>query len=472
MKSNYTSNRFVTHRHMNMNRLRIPLMLVLSLVISLSGCNKYLSIEPQDSINQSSALNSARDVENALVGAYSNLGSEYLWGGQLMMEPDLLASTNELTWGGTYQGPRDVYTKNIHVDNDYVAFMWEHAYETINVCNNVLASLSKITDSATRTRVQGEAEFIRGSLYFELVKLWGKTYTDGDPNGNMGVPIVLKPTEVITSQNNVSRSSVADVYKQAIGDLNDAKAKLPTSNGFFATTYSASAILSRVYLMMGDYQNALAESNRIIKSGQFSLVKNYMDEFNNGSNSSEDIFDMQVTSQTGINDLHTFYASSSSGDIPNPSRGDITMTQPFMSLFDSTDTRIQQFYLSVDGVSYYTHKYDNPFANVIVARLAEMYLTRAECNYRLGSSVGATPVADMNKIRERAGLQDLTSVTSIDQILTERKKELAFEGHFLDDIKRTHGSVGNLAWNSTKLIFPIPQREMDANPNLKQNDGY
>ncbi|HKI45938.1 MAG TPA: RagB/SusD family nutrient uptake outer membrane protein [Balneolales bacterium] len=472
MKSNHIANRFVTKRHMNMNRLRIPLMLILSLVLSFSGCDKYLNIQPQDTINQSLALNSARDVENALVGAYSNLGDQYLWGGQLMMEPDLLAATNELTWGGTYQGPRDVFTKNIHVNNGYVASMWEQAYKTINVCNNVLASINKISDSTTKATVQGEAEFIRGSLYFELVKLWGKTYTDGDPNGNMGVPIVLTPTTIITSQNNVSRSSVANVYKQVIKDLNDAKAKLPTSNGFFATTYSASAILSRVYLMMGDYQNALTEANRIIQSGQFSLVKNYMDEFNNGSNTTEDIFDMQVTSQTGINDLHTFYASSSAGDIPNPSRGDITMTQPFMSLFSSTDTRSQQFYLSVDGVSYYTHKYDNPFSNVIVARLAEMYLTRAECNYRLGSSVGATPVADVNKIRERAGLQDLTSITSVDQILTERKKELAFEGHFLEEIKRTHGSVGSIPWNSTKLIFPIPQREMDANKNLVQNNGY
>ena len=350
--------------------------------------------------------------------------------------------------------------------------MWEQAYKTINVCNNVLASLDKFSDAATKNKVQGEAEFIRGSLYFELVKLWGKTYTDGDPKNHMGVPIVLTPTTGISSQNNVSRASVSDVYKQVISDLKDAKAKLPETNGFFATTYSASAILSRVYLMMADYKDALTEANRIIESGNYTLVKNYMDEFNNGANTTADIFDMQVTSQSGINDLHTFYASSSANDIPNPSRGDITMTQAFMSQFDTTDARSKQFYLSVDGTSYFTHKYDNPFANVIVARLAEMYLTRAECNYRLGSSVGATPVADVNKIRERAGLQDLTSITSVDQILTERKKELAFEGHFLDDIKRTHGSVGSLPWNSTKLIFPIPQREMDANPNLVQNDGY
>lgn len=102
MKTTLVSNHFVTQRHIIMNRLRMPLMFVLVLIFSLSGCNKYLNIQPQESIDQSLALNSAQDVQNVLIGAYSNLGDQYLWGGQLMMEPDLLAATNELTWGGTY----------------------------------------------------------------------------------------------------------------------------------------------------------------------------------------------------------------------------------------------------------------------------------------------------------------------------------------------------------------------------------
>ncbi len=470
-KENFT-NQFFTQIPKRMNRVKTMSMLLLSLVLGLSACDKYLNVQPQQSIDQTLALNSAQDVQNVLIGAYNEMGDYYLFGGQFMMMPDLLAATNEMKWGGTYQEPREANNKAIHVDNSFVRDMWQNSYQTINICNNVLVSLDKITDANTKTTVEAEAKFIRGSIYFELVDLWGKTYTDGDPNGNKGVPIVLNPTRGITSQDNVSRSSVGDVYKQVISDLTDAKSKLPESNSFFATTYAASAMLSRVYLMMGDYQNALAEANRVIASGNFSLVKNYLDEFNNGANTTEDIFDMQVNSQDGTNSLQTFYASSSSGDVSNPGRGDITMTQAFMSQFDSTDARFQQFYLSTDGTNYYTHKYDNPFANVVVFRLAEMYLTRAECNYRLGSSTGATPLADVNTIRERAGLPDMTAISSVQDILTERKKELAFEGHFLDDIKRTHGSVGSIPWNSTKLVFPIPQREMDANPKLTQNDGY
>jgi hypothetical protein len=100
-----------------------------------------------------------------------------------------------------------------------------------------------------------------------------------------------------------------------------------------------------------------------------------------------------------------------------------------------------------------------------------MFLTRAESNFRLSTTVGANPVDDINLIRVRAGLPTLTAVT-LPIITKERSLELAFEGHGLIDAKRLKTSVGTLAWNSPKLIFPIPQREMDANKNLVQNEGY
>jgi starch-binding outer membrane protein, SusD/RagB family len=110
-------------------------------------------------------------------------------------------------------------------------------------------------------------------------------------------------------------------------------------------------------------------------------------------------------------------------------------------------------------------------------RLAEMYLTRAEANFRLSSAVGDTPLNDINRIRTRAGLANRVTLT-LDDILRERQLELAFEGHYLHDLKRTRRSTAGSnnsngpAWNSPLLIFPIPQRELDVNVNLTQNDGY
>nr|WP_281171861.1 RagB/SusD family nutrient uptake outer membrane protein [Eisenibacter elegans] len=107
----------------------------------------------------------------------------------------------------------------------------------------------------------------------------------------------------------------------------------------------------------------------------------------------------------------------------------------------------------------------------MIMRLAEMYLIRAEANFRLGTGSGATPLEDLNRIRNRAGLASLLSVT-LDNILLERRLELAFEGVRIHDIKRLQGVTGTFLWNDNRLVLPIPLRETNANPNLKQNLGH
>jgi hypothetical protein len=118
-------------------------------------------------------------------------------------------------------------------------------------------------------------------------------------------------------------------------------------------------------------------------------------------------------------------------------------------------------------------KWNNLYGVVNLIRLAEMYLIRAECNQRLGTTVGATPLADYNVIHTRAGLDPATSVT-LDAILYERRLELAFEGFKIHDMRRLHQDVGIRPYTDPKLIFPIPAREIQANPGLKdeQNTGY
>lgn len=106
-----------------------------------------------------------------------------------------------------------------------------------------------------------------------------------------------------------------------------------------------------------------------------------------------------------------------------------------------------------------------------------MYLTRAEANQRLGTSIGASPLADLNRVRERVSLPALGAV-SLEAILKERKVELAHEGQFLYDVKRTGGGIMDNSsteiynFDDGRLVFPIPQREMDANPSLVQNSAY
>jgi hypothetical protein len=151
--------------------------------------------------------------------------------------------------------------------------------------------------------------------------------------------------------------------------------------------------------------------------------------------------------------------------------GDIEILEDHLNLYDENDSRLDLFWEGNDAMR--SGKWNEQYGLVNLFRLAEMYLIRAECNQRLGTSVGDTPLKDYNKIRVRAGLDAALSVT-LDNILYERRLELAHEGFAIHDIKRLKVKTGGLNYNDPKLIFPIPEREMLANPGLKgqQNDGY
>ena len=449
------------------------LAFTLSAGLWLTACNSQLDIKPVNSVATSQALSTAADLNALLVGAYDGLGGVNLYGGSLIRDAELLGNvpnTGDVLWTGTFVAPQQIYVKRILVNNDQADGTWTNAYRTINICNTVLANLN-LALAADKDRIEGEAKFIRGSLYFELVRLYGKTWGDGDNATNPGVPIVTTPTVNLDASSNVPRSSVAAVYAQALQDLTDAAAKLPVSNGFFATKGAANAQLSRVYLQKADYPNAAKAADAVIASKAYQLVPlaNVFDtrQSQNGANTAETIFAIQNTDQDGINDLNTFYGSSDVGG-----RGDIELTDTFLSQFSPGDGRADLIYTdAVDAIR--TVKFINQYGNIQVFRLAEMYLTRAEANFRAGTTVGDTPLNDINLIRTRAGAAPLTAAQlTLANILRERRLELAFEGTYIHDLKRTKASVGTLAYNDPKLIFPVPLREVTTNPMLVQNTGY
>lgn len=452
-----------------MNR-RIYSILAASIVYVLAGCSKQLDTKPYTSIISTDALTSTADVQAAMKGSYTDFGSADFYGGRAFLGPDLLGDYNELNWSGTYQGFTQIYNKKIVIDNNFVTATWMSGYTAINDVNNVLAALPIVKSSSIKAQLEGEAKFLRGAAYFQLVRLFGKAWNDGDPASNPGVPVVLTPTNQINDSLKVKRNTVSEVYARVISDLKDAEAELPETNGFYATTYAASAMLARVYLQQGDYTNAAIEADKVIASGKYRLMDNFAAAFPTIdppaaiANTAEDVFAMQVNSTSGTQGFNEFYAISN--------RGDIQITDDHFALYEDGDDRANLFNES-DG-SYYTAKFDNLYGNVHTIRLAEMYLIRAEANYRKQTSVGAAPLDDVNVIRARAKLDPLDETTlSLDAILHERKIELSFEGFTLDDIKRLQTGVGpNFPWNDGRLIYPIPLREIRVNPNLTQNDAY
>jgi hypothetical protein len=344
-----------------------------------------------------------------------------------------------------------------------------NAYDINNQCNIVLANLEVFDDLSEKEITEGEAKFLRGLAYFDLARLFAKPYISGTQNSQLCAPIVLTPVLDASIIEYPSRNTLEEVYAQVLSDLTDAYNLLPSSNDIYATKHSAAALLAKVYLQMGNYVNARDMANDVISFSGASLTTSFADAFNNGENSEEDLFAWQVTSQdVSANYFNLFWAGSEyGGRSGNP---DVYINTQHFSIYDDVnDERSLFFYETSRGTA--TTKWQNQYGNIPFIRLAEMYLIRAESNLRETTTVGDTPLNDINVLRDRAKATLFITI-DLSKILMERKRELAFEGFKLFDAKRLSENIGSIPFNANKLIMPIPLREMDANPNLIQNDGY
>ncbi len=471
---------------------RLLWLLVIPVMIFSSSCDEKLDLKPQQSIDASTALTTPENVQATLVGAYLQARDGDIFGSTFNEYSELLAASSDLQFIGTYEQPRSIINKQITVTNTYVSSTWIEAYELINICNTLLdPETLSILDAAEAERIEGEAKFLRGWVIFEMTRLFGLPYEGGQTNDQLGIPLVTTPTLDVSDAINVERSTVEDCYTQAINDLTDARDMLPQTNDVYATTYSASAVLARLYLQMSDYTNAATEADRVIGSDLYALTPTPLDAFNNNENSTEDVFALQNNVASNTSWLTVMYAS-----LNGMGRGDYDIQQSFLDSFDPADIRggyqgaalmdgsytiaeiDSMYYYGVGTINNYgginTAKWGDYYANLPMIRLAEMYLIRAEANFEsTGPLVGPnTPTQDINIIRDRANAPAYTGTVTQAQIRQERYWELCWEGHRLHDLKRWQMNVGTLAYDAGNLILPIPFREMEANDLLVQNTWY
>jgi tetratricopeptide (TPR) repeat protein len=445
-----------------MNKL-LSTISIFALVFLFSGCDKYLNLQDAEHVGENIALNSDENVKSVLQGAYSQFALPSIYGGNLLRNAELLGGNGEIQWVGTYIDPRQIFSKTMIATNSEAEVQWRDSYATINTTNNILSALAVVKE-ADRDRVKGEALFLRGLMYFDLVRFFAKQYRFGVVNDQLGVPIILTPTHGIVAGSNVARNTVEEVYNQTIADLELAASLLPLDNDVYASKGAANALLARLYLQKGDYAKARDRANTVIGSGTYSLVPVYSDEFDNSSNTLEDIFATQITPQDRLSSMTEFFSVPDFGG-----RGDIEILQAHLNLYPAGDQRLALFTNRDDAMR--TDKWNNQYGIINLIRLAEMYLIRAECNIRLSTAIGDTPLNDYNAVHTRAGLTAAGSVV-LNDILLERRLELAFEGFRIHDQRRLQQNVGTYNYNDDKLVFPIPEREIQANPNLAPNPGY
>lgn len=473
---------------------RSAVLLALGLSLGLTACEKQLEIDPFQSVDATTALDSQDKVGSAVIGLYARLGSPNLYGTDLILVPELLAVDNYIAFQGSFQNYRQIATRTTNSQTTTAETIWRTAYQAINQANLVIDALPVVADEDLKAQYEGEARFIRADMHFELVRLYAKQYQAGGTNSQLGVPINLVPVKTV-EQSSVfqPRATVEQVYAQVITDLESAIELLPEANGTRASSYTAKALLARVYLQQSNFVEAGALADDVITNSGKSLSPTLQSVFTN-RNSSETLLEIQQNDQnnagTANSGLATLFAS-----IGQLGRGDVRVLGSFSGQYEESDARgtdslsfgrtRKLIYLG-DGARASTRalrsgKWTAYGQNIPLIRLAEMYLIRAETAFRAGSVT--TALADINRIRTRSGATPLTGTQlSAASILRERQLELAFEGFRIHDLKRTGtdifipaasgGVSSTFPITSDRLVLPIPFREINVNTLLVQNPGY
>lgn len=465
---------------------RSAAMLVLGLSLGLSACDDKLDIDPAQSIDATTALGNESNVGSAVVGMYAQMGSSTLYGTDLILVPELMAPDNYIQWQGSFQNFTQLVRRTTNANNATAETTWRGAYETINQANLIIEALPVVTTPRLKSQYEGEARFVRGLMHFELVRLYGKQYEPGGVNAQLGVPINLIPVKTVEEASTaLPRATVAEVYAQVISDLTEAIELLPEENPTRATTFTAQALLARVYLQQGNFAQARILADEVINESGRSLAPTLSSVFT-GRNTSESLFEIQQNDQNNAGTANAGLATHFSS-IGQQGRGDVRVLPAFADLYEETDARGTASLL-YEGTGtnraagqLRTGKWIAYGQNIPVIRLAEMYLIRAETAFRTGDVT--TALEDINLIRTRSNATPLTAAQlTLDSILRERQLELAFEGFRLHDLKRTRTNIfvpatgsnpaSEVNINSNILVLPIPQREINVNASLVQNPGY
>jgi tetratricopeptide (TPR) repeat protein len=362
-----------------------------------------------------------------------------------------------------------------------------NAYRVVNQANVLIV---KMPETPTTSTIRGEAYFLRALAELDLARRYTRPYTNVDANvtaANTGITLVTTTPDAPATAK-PGRSTLEETYTAIINDLKVAQqtapdAKPTTAAVFKASKDAATALLSRVYLYKGQWQLAIDEADKLISKYPLYEATEVAGAFNKDEAGSEEIFSLRFLTPDGggSSNFGYIYVPASKGGY-----GDVRLTDEFMSLMDAKDTR-RGYTLNLDGSNYLMKFSGNPatgqvgLVNVKIARISEVLLNRAEAYAELGSLQKATD--DINLLRAKRGLDPFTDVAKVKaEIVKQRRLELVGEGFGMTDLFRKNGSrnIGDANALSTRetgpkddrVAYPIPQAEMDANPNMVQNRGY
>ena len=492
--------------------MKLYKILSLSVLLLLSvGCSKdFLEKQPLDTINTENYPSNAEELVTLVNGAYQPLQRPKLYNLR-MWATDIMAGNSIVGAGGGTDGieTQDMANFVTSSDNAGVLDLWRGPWPGILLSNIILETAPSLDiDEDIKNRSMGEAYFLRAHYYYILATFFGD------------VPLITTP-QSSDSDLFPSRAPVADIYVQIISDLNQAINLLPTKSSYSAADIgrvprgAAYGMLAKVQLTLGNYQEVVSLSTEVENLG-YALNEDYKTNFDiNSENSKESLFEIQYESNGGYGFFSDENQASWTSTFMGPRGSNFVAgafgwnqpTQEFVSQYEENDLRKNITVLyeggpAFDGLEYDSNfsltgfntrkflvpvslvsSYDNVPLNFPVLRFADVLLMKAEALNELGQTSQAED--PLNMVRNRAGLEDIQSGLGQDEfreaVLKERRLELAFEGQrWLDLIRVNNGqyaldflhSIGKNNASQKHLLFPIPQIELDRNPNLIQNPGY
>ena len=438
----------------------------IALVLGLSAatsCN-VLDVTSQDAIPANEVFKDKAGIERGILGAYSSLQSLSYYGRNYAIFADLAADNLQHPPNATSVAFAEIDNNAILPENSAIDGVWSAIYDGINVTNNVIAQVPNVSGmtQAEKDAALGELYFLRALHHFNLMNYFG------------AIPVKTTPTVGVANVD-VPRDQPAAVYAQIVQDLTFAVDHLPKGGSKVrANGLSAQALLSRVRLYQREYAAAYDAATGVITSTQYSLPAQYADVFA-ADGSAETIFEVDFLALDRNRIAEYNFPLTLNG------RYEVAPTPGVLAAYESGDQR-KNVSANTSGALPYAIKYDDLSTggdNFIVLRLAEMYLNRAEAVIAMNNGGLDNVRSDINAVRRRAGLSDVTSndpLVLLQVIEEERRREFAFEGHRWFDLVRTNRALEVLptVTSSNQLLFPIPLSEMLTNKHtgMYQNPGY
>ena len=477
-----------------MKKDRIYIILVRSCRLFVTGCDKMLETKSQTLLPQDK-LQTEAGCEAMLYGVYDLMQETAFYGRDILTVPEVLADNSRLSpLASRYKGQADNRIGS-HLD------IWVESYEIIALLNEVIEYAEKLPETPKAKAIWGEALALRGLTYFNLARVYGREPGHLVDNFDLCVPLILKAFFYdggpMGEEVYPARATVAEVWGQIEKDLTEGFSLLkgnddglmPKRMGSLATQ----AILSRVYLYEGKWKECVDASDYVTANAPFDLYGGtYTDIFSKGE---ETIFYLYFTnsenwgssSLQSINGMMESELDSEGYDIgKGVGDADLCVAEELIALFDQkNDLRFKAFRKAkINGEKvWWTKKFSGwqgafGLDNVPVIRLSEVVLNRAEAQAELKKDTEA--LADVNELRTKRGLDavSFSGAELLNEILLQRRLELAQEGHRFFDLKRRGETISKpagrtpVSYEDFRVVARISETQMDANKNLKNNPGY